>query len=279
MSGQNRTKNQAQDQEPSTGPRTRYRTKDQVPDQAPRTKDQVPALTDISKSPARIATMFDAIAGRYDFLNHLLSAGLDRAWRRKAIQSLHLSAGDCVIDVCTGTADLAIAARTSSPGAARVLGIDFSQNMLQVASEKLAGLGLAPSVRLVRGDATALPAATGSADGVTVGFGIRNVEDVPGACREMHRVLKPGGRLAILELSTPTLPGLRTLYLWYFRSVLPRIGNLISRHNAAYGYLPASVGAFATPEEFVTILRQSGFGDVSAVPLTFGIVYLYIARR
>jgi demethylmenaquinone methyltransferase/2-methoxy-6-polyprenyl-1,4-benzoquinol methylase len=237
------------------------------------------SLSDVNKSPERIAGMFDAIAGNYDFLNHLLSAGIDRRWRRKAIRSLKLTGRERVIDLCTGTADLAIAALDVMPGARRVVGVDFAGEMLRIGLDKTRARGLAPRVTLVRGDATRIPAANGSVDAATVAFGIRNVQNTRAGCDELFRVLTPGGRLAVLEFAIPTIPGVRALYLWYFKRVLPLIGKLVSRHNAAYGYLPASVGAFATPDEFVKILRQSGFDDIGAVPLTFGIVYLYTARR
>jgi demethylmenaquinone methyltransferase/2-methoxy-6-polyprenyl-1,4-benzoquinol methylase len=232
-----------------------------------------------SKSPAKIAGMFDGIAERYDFLNHLLSAGIDHWWRRRAIRSLELTGRETVLDLCTGTADLAIAAVKGSNGARRVLGVDFAGEMLRVGLSKLRQRQLDRRVRLVRGDATRIPAADGAVDAVTIGFGIRNVEDTHAACREMARVMAAEGRLAILEFAIPTAPIVRPLYLWYFRTVLPVIGRALSRDDAAYGYLPASVGAFATPDEFVTILRQSGFERISAVPLTFGIVFLYTARR
>ena len=223
--------------------------------------------------------MFDAIATKYDFLNHLLSAGIDRRWRRRAIRSLALTGRERVLDLCTGTGDLAIAARTARPAAARVVGVDFAPAMLRVARDKLWRRRLADTVTLVRGDATRIPAAGASVDAVTIAFGIRNVENINAACDEISRVLKRGGRLAVLEFSIPTMPGVRGAYLWYFNHLLPRIGRLVSRHDAAYGYLPASVGAFASPGEFVKILRQSGFIDVSAIPLTMGIVFLYTARR
>jgi len=223
--------------------------------------------------------MFDAIAPRYDFLNHLLSVGIDRRWRRRAIRSLSLTGRERVLDICTGTGDLAIAARIARPPAARVVGVDFAAAMLRVGHEKLRRERLTDAVTLVRGDATCLPAAGASVDAVTLAFGIRNVENANAACAEIYRVLKRGGRLAILEFSVPTTPGLREAYLWYFNQILPRIGRLVSRHHAAYGYLPASVGAFASPEDFVKVLRQSGFVDVAAVPLTLGIVFLYTARR
>ncbi len=223
--------------------------------------------------------MFDAIARHYDFLNHLLSAGIDRRWRTRAIRSLALTGRERVLDLCTGTGDLAIAAIDASPAAHRVVGIDFAGAMLQVGLEKVRARRLDGRVSLVRGDATRVPAASGSVDAITIGFGIRNVQETAAACDEMARVLRPGGRLAILEFAIPTTPGVRHAYLWYFNQVLPRIGRIVSRHNAAYGYLPASVGTFATPDEFVKILRQSGFVEIGAVPLTFGIVYLYTARR
>jgi demethylmenaquinone methyltransferase/2-methoxy-6-polyprenyl-1,4-benzoquinol methylase len=234
---------------------------------------------DLSKSPERIAGMFDAIAGRYDLLNHLLSAGIDRRWRTRAVASLHLTGRETVIDLCTGTADLALAAAGARPGACRVVGIDFAGAMLRVGREKLRARGATLPVTLVRGDATRVPVADASADAVTIGFGIRNVERTGAACDEMFRVLKAGGRLAILEFGIPRAPAVRAVYLWYFNYVLPRVGRLVSRHNAAYGYLPASVGAFASPDEFMKILRQSGFGDVRATTLTLGIVYLYTARK
>lgn len=235
--------------------------------------------SDLSKSPARIAGMFDAIAGRYDFLNHVLSAGIDRRWRRKAIASLALTGRERVLDLCTGTADLAIAARTARPPAARVVGVDFAGAMLRVGRAKLAARGLEGAVALVRGDATRAPLADRSVDAVTIAFGIRNVEDTAAACAEIHRVLAPGGRFAILEFAVPTTPGVRGVYLWYFNHVLPRIGQLLSRHSSAYAYLPASVGAFASPDELVKLLRQAGFRDVNASPLSFGIVYLYTGSR
>ena len=223
--------------------------------------------------------MFDAIAARYDLLNHLLSAGIDRRWRKLAIRSLALKGGERILDLCTGTADLAIAAVTARPSAGRVLGVDFAHAMLRVGQDKLRRTGLDRRVSLVRGDATRIPLGDECVDAVTIAFGIRNVEHTAAACDEIRRVLVPGGRLAVLEFAIPTVPVVRTLYLWYFNTVLPRIGQLLSRHSAAYGYLPASVGAFATPDEFVTILQHCGFVDVSAVRLTFGIVFLYTARR
>jgi len=241
--------------------------------------DEERPLPEVSKSPDRIAGMFDAIAGKYDFLNRLLSAGIDGRWRRHAIRALQLSGRERVLDLCTGTADLAIAARTMRPAAARVVGIDFSGAMLGVARDKLRLRRLEDSVALVRGDATLTPVADRSVDAVTIGFGIRNVENVDMACAEIRRVLRPGGRLAILEFAIPTMRGVRPAYLWYFNRVLPRIGRLVSRHGAAYGYLPASVGRFPPPEEFVKLLGRAGFTDVAAEPLTFGIVFLYTARK
>jgi demethylmenaquinone methyltransferase/2-methoxy-6-polyprenyl-1,4-benzoquinol methylase len=233
---------------------------------------------DVSRDASRISAMFDAIAPRYDFLNHLLSAGIDRVWRRRAIRSLALTGRETVLDLCTGTGDLAIEARQASPGAARVLGVDFSGMMLALGVRKLQRRRLGSDIVLVRGDASRIPVADRSVDAVTIGFGIRNVEDRDAACREMLRVLKPGGRLAILEFAMPTSPVFRWLYLSYFRHILPRIGSWISGHESAYAYLPASVDAFE-PGEFMDVLRRSGFVDVAADPMTFASVFLYTARR
>jgi demethylmenaquinone methyltransferase/2-methoxy-6-polyprenyl-1,4-benzoquinol methylase len=228
------------------------------------------------KAPDRIAGMFDAIAPRYDLLNHLLSAGIDRRWRTKAIASLQLTGRETVIDVCTGTADVALEARR---GAARVIGIDFAGAMLALGLAKVRAAGEQRRIALVRGDAMRLPAADESADAVTVAFGIRNVQRPEVGCAEMARVLRPGGRLAILEFGMPRLPGVSALYRWYFSRVLPFIGRRISGHSGAYSYLPASVGTFPPPAEFMTILRQAGFSEIRAVPLTFGVVYLYTAVK
>jgi demethylmenaquinone methyltransferase/2-methoxy-6-polyprenyl-1,4-benzoquinol methylase len=227
------------------------------------------------KAPDRIAGMFDAIAPRYDLLNHLLSAGIDKRWRARAIRSLQFSGRETLVDVCTGTGDVALEARKGSAGAARVLGVDFAGAMLALGRDKIAAAGEEGRVVLVRGDAMRLPVAGRSADAITVAFGIRNVQKPDVACADMARVLRPGGRLAILEFGVPRIPGLSALYLWYFKYMLPLIGRMISGHNAAYSYLPASVGSFPPPDRFMTILRQAGFTDVRAVPLTLGIVYLY----
>jgi demethylmenaquinone methyltransferase/2-methoxy-6-polyprenyl-1,4-benzoquinol methylase len=151
--------------------------------------------------------------------------------------------------------------------------------MLAVARDKLRRRGLADRIQVVRADATRVPLPDGSMDAVTVAFGIRNVDDTAAACREMVRVLAPGGRLAILEFAVPSSRPFRGIYMWYFRHVLPRLGRLISRHDMAYDYLPASVGAFASPADFAAVLQHAGFVDVAARPLTLGSVVLYNAKK
>jgi demethylmenaquinone methyltransferase/2-methoxy-6-polyprenyl-1,4-benzoquinol methylase len=231
----------------------------------------------MSKEPARIAGMFDAIAARYDLLNHLLSAGLDLRWRRRAIEALALTGVERILDLCTGTADLAIAARRATPAASRVIGIDFSAEMLRIGRQKIAGC-VVGGVSLVRADATQIPLAGRSVDGATIAFGIRNVDRPEDALREIRRVLRPGGRIVILEFAIPSNPAVRPIYLAYFKYVLPQLGRLISRHGGAYEYLPASVGAFPSPDEFASTLRRHGFRNVRSVPLTLGAVYLYAAE-
>ncbi len=232
------------------------------------------------KAPARIAGMFDAISPRYDLLNHLLSAGLDARWRAHAIAALALQDGDAVLDVCTGTADLAIAAATRRRGrVAPVVGVDFAGAMLARGLDKVRARGLDGRIALVRGDATSLPLAGETMNAAMIAFGIRNVDRPERAAREIARVLKPGGRLVILEFGLPRAGILRRLYLWYFRRVLPRIGRLVSRHSDAYSYLPASVGTFPEPDAFVATLEQAGFASVRSRRLSLGIVNLYLATR
>jgi demethylmenaquinone methyltransferase/2-methoxy-6-polyprenyl-1,4-benzoquinol methylase len=228
------------------------------------------------KAPDRIAGMFDAIAPRYDLLNRLLSAGIDRRWRARAIASLGLTGQETLVDVCTGTADVALQAGRR---AGRIVGIDFAGAMLALGLAKVRKAGEERRITLVRGDAMQLPLPDESADAVTIAFGIRNVQKPEVGCAEMARVLRRGGRLAILEFGLPRVPGISALYRWYFSRVLPFVGRRISGHTGAYSYLPASVGSFPPPPEFVVMLRQAGFSDVQAVPLTLGIVYLYTARK
>lgn len=234
-------------------------------------------LTD--KDPGAIAGMFDAIAPRYDALNHILSAGIDRRWRRRAIAALELRGGEAVLDLCTGTADLAMAALHASSKPRVVVGVDFAIRMLQLGQRKIERAGLASRLRLIQADATRLPIEAGTMDAATIGFGIRNVQDAHAACVELVRVLKPGGRLAILEFGRPFVPILGGAYLWYFGHVLPRIGRIVSGHDSAYSYLLESVKAFPSPDRFGRLLAGAGFVNVRYVPLTLGVVYLYIAQR
>jgi demethylmenaquinone methyltransferase/2-methoxy-6-polyprenyl-1,4-benzoquinol methylase len=230
--------------------------------------------------------MFDAIAGRYDLLNHLLSLGLDRRWRARAVAELQLADGERLLDLCTGTGDLAIAAadrsgsdRGAGPRPLQVIGLDFAPAMLAIAHAKIRARGFQARIPLVRGDATALPVANASCDAASIGFGIRNVDRPERAIAELARVLRPGGRLAILEFGFPTIPGIRALYRLYFRRLLPLIGRAVSRHDEAYSYLPASVEAFQSPQAFSRMLESAGFARVRTVPLTLGIVYLFVATR
>ena len=229
------------------------------------------------KSPAKIAGMFDAIAGRYDLLNTVLSGGIDRYWRRQMINSLRLSGHQHVLDVCTGTADVAIGC--ARRGAARVVGVDFSSAMLAHGVVKVRTGLLADRIQLIRGDAMNLPVASGTVQAATIAFGIRNVQRPDVACRELARALGPGGRVAILEFGTPDSKLFGPVYQWYSRNVLPRIGRAVSRHDAAYTYLPESIGAFAYGEEFANILRAAGFSHVEARPFMFGAVYLYVGQK
>jgi demethylmenaquinone methyltransferase/2-methoxy-6-polyprenyl-1,4-benzoquinol methylase len=246
-----------------------------------------------SREPARIAGMFDAIAWRYDRLNHLLSLGLDRRWRRRGVRALELTGTERILDVCTGTGDLAIEAikrpresfwAKTTPevvisGAREVLGIDFAGEMLRHALDKVRRGGYADRIRLARGDATCLPVPDAAFDAAMVAFGIRNVADPAAALREMHRVLRPGGRLMILEFGFPRIPGIRAAYKAYFRHVLPRVGRAVSRHGEAYSYLPASVADFGSDAAVKGLIGHAGFTAVRSVPLTFGIVYLYCAGK
>jgi demethylmenaquinone methyltransferase/2-methoxy-6-polyprenyl-1,4-benzoquinol methylase len=230
------------------------------------------------KTPSRIAGMFDAIAPRYDLLNRVLSAGLDRRWRERAVDALDLRPGMRVLDLCTGTADVAVAA-ARRVGRSSIVGVDFSGSMLVLGLQKVRDAKLDRQVHLIRGDATRIPVGDARCQAATIAFGIRNVAEPERAIAELARVLAPGSRLAILEFGNPRIPGIRALYAWYFRYLLPLVGRLVSKHHSAYSYLPASVTAFPPPDEFVRTLESHGFQNVTPVPLTLGIVYLYVASR
>jgi demethylmenaquinone methyltransferase/2-methoxy-6-polyprenyl-1,4-benzoquinol methylase len=220
--------------------------------------------------------MFDRIAPRYDLLNRLLSAGIDVRWRRAAVDWLELAPASRVLDLCTGTADLLIEALRRDPGH-RGVGIDLSSGMLVRGARKLAERGLSARSALASGDAERLPLPGALFDGALVAFGIRNVGDRLEALRELRRVLRPGGRLVVLEFSMPR-GLLGALYRFYFGQVLPRIGRLVSGDGSAYAYLPASVAVFPEPPAFGALLEQAGFGPVRFRALTAGVAHLYRAE-
>ncbi|HEX7512379.1 MAG TPA: bifunctional demethylmenaquinone methyltransferase/2-methoxy-6-polyprenyl-1,4-benzoquinol methylase UbiE [Candidatus Methylomirabilis sp.] len=225
-----------------------------------------------------VERMFSAIAPRYDFLNRLLSAGRDRVWRREAIRATRLPTDGRLLDVCTGTADMALAAARQFP-TATIAGVDFSGPMIDRGRQKVADARLADRVVLSVAPAEALPFPDEAFDAATVAFGLRNVPDRCLALAEMRRVLKPGGRAVVLEFTTPPGRLFRRLYLWYFHRVLPVIGGLISGHRSAYAYLPASVGEFPPPKELAAWMEQAGFRDVSYRLLTGGIVAIHVGEK
>ncbi len=234
---------------------------------------------DVAKEPARIRRMFARIVPSYDFLNHLLSAGLDRGWRRATVEACAWSRPVVrpwrVLDVCAGTGDLAF--EFARAGASVALS-DFTREMLLEARSKGARRGVV--VPLSIGDALRLPYASGSFDAASVGFGIRNVEDLDRGLAEMARVVRPGGAVAVLELAQPASGALRLVYNAYFTRVLPAIGQIVSRSpENAYAYLPRSVIAFPPPDALAERMRGAGLRDVTWRPLAAGICTLHVGRR
>lgn len=220
-----------------------------------------------------VRSLFDSIAYRYDLLNHLLSGGMDFYWRRKAIGHLRDLHPRRILDVATGTADFAIAALQLRPE--QVVGIDISEKMLALGRKKLHERGLQDIVLLEAGEAESLRFDSDAFDAVIVAFGVRNFEHLERGLQQMQRVLRAGGKVVVLEFSRPSALLFRKLYLFYFRYLLPWIGRVISRHEEAYTYLPNSVMQFPEGEEFLAVLRRTGFSNVCQDRMTFGIATIY----
>lgn len=226
----------------------------------------------------QVERMFDSIAHSYDFLNHALSLGIDRSWRRAAIDSLKPFAPKYLLDVATGTGDFALLAmqRLSLD---RILGIDLSEGMLSVGREKVKKEGLADRIEMRKADCMALDLPDDTFDAVTVAYGVRNFENLDQGLREMRRVLRPGGRLVIIELTSPVRFPMKQLFRLYSRVLMPLIGKIISRDAKAYSYLPATMEAFPQGEVMQEILLKAGYTNVQFKRFTFGLSTLYTAAK
>jgi demethylmenaquinone methyltransferase/2-methoxy-6-polyprenyl-1,4-benzoquinol methylase len=225
----------------------------------------------------QVEAMFDSIAYRYDFLNHFLSLGIDKSWRKSAIKMLSGRKIGNLLDVATGTGDFAIEA-SKIPGV-KIIGIDISEKMLAIGREKVQKIGIANRIKLEHGDSEGLKFEANYFDAITAAFGVRNFENLQQGLEEMHRVLKPGGVVVIIEFSKPASFPFKQVYNLYFKYILPLIGRAISKDKSAYVYLPESVKNFPDGENFIKILSGAGFINCSIKPLTFGIASIYIGEK
>lgn len=231
------------------------------------------------KKKEKIREMFDGIAPSYDRLNHLLSLGVDRLWRKRSLKAIVDGTQQQILDVACGTGDSTIAiAAAAAPGSV-VTGVDISEGMMSLLMRKAAREGVHDRIRLLRADAEALPFDEAAFHRVNCAFGVRNFERKDLALSEFHRVLKPGGKAVVLELSVPDKRFLRRLYDLYFLHVLPWVGGVISGNKAAYRYLPASVHAFPAPESFCDLMQDAGFSDVYFKSFTFGLCRMYVGTK
>ncbi len=244
------------------------------------TQPQEPSVKPYSADGSKkeqVAKMFNNIAGRYDFLNHFFSLGIDVLWRRKAIRLLKPLQPRKILDIATGTGDFAFEALRLDPE--KVVGVDISKGMVNVGKEKVMRRKKTGVIELKIGDSEHLEFPDGSFDAITVGFGVRNFEDLEKGLREMVRVLKPGGQVAILEFSKPKKFPIRQLYFFYFKFMMPAIGRIVSRDQSAYTYLPQSVMAFPEGKAFVSITLKSGFSKCRRYPVSGGIATIYLAEK
>lgn len=225
----------------------------------------------------QVEEMFDDISPRYDFLNHLLSANIDKFWRNNAINKLKHYKPRLILDVATGTGDFAIAA--TKINGAKVVGIDISEGMLEMGRKKIEKRNLASAIELIKADSENLPFENDKFDAAIVGFGVRNFENLKQGIKEIHRVLKPGGIFYVLEFSKPDKSPYKQIYRAYFTKILPLIGRIVSKHNNAYTYLPESVNEFPDGEKFLTILAEEGFVNNKCFLQTFGIASIYEAHK
>jgi demethylmenaquinone methyltransferase/2-methoxy-6-polyprenyl-1,4-benzoquinol methylase len=225
----------------------------------------------------QVATMFNNIAPKYDFLNQLLSLGIHKGWRRKSIALLKAQQPKTILDIATGTGDFAIEAMKLNPD--KVIGVDISEGMLKLGVEKINKLGLQNKIELKLGDSENLAFSDNSFDAITVGFGVRNFENLEKGIKDIYRVLNPNGMLVILEFSKPQSFPVKQVYHFYFKYVTPFIGKLFSKDNSAYAYLPESVNAFPSTEKFLNLLSDTGFKEAKAIPVTFGIASIYVAKK
>jgi demethylmenaquinone methyltransferase / 2-methoxy-6-polyprenyl-1,4-benzoquinol methylase len=238
-------------------------------------KEQVtPYQTEEAKK-SQVSRMFNRIASSYDLLNRLTSFGIDVIWRKKAIAQLNASEHHKILDVATGTADVALEIRRQLPTVEHITGLDISSEMLAFGREKVAKKGWDKQITLIEGDSEAIPFADNSFDAVTVAFGVRNFENLALGLQEIHRVLRPGGKLVVLEFSHPTIFPVKQLFNFYFKYILPLIGRVISKDQSAYQYLYDSVQAFLDQEAFLQQLTQLGYKSNQCKPLTFGVCSLY----
>ena len=237
----------------------------------------MPPIGTVEGKKPQIEKMFDSIAPRYDLLNRVLSAGIDQKWRKKVIRLILEKSPQRVLDVATGTADLAIMAAHS--GVPQTVGVDISEEMLAVGKRKVVAKGLSEKVALQTGDAEKLPFEDAQFDACMVSFGVRNFEDLDEGLREIHRIIRPGGRLVVLEFSRPAAFPIKQLYGFYNAYILPNIGKLLSGDTAAYTYLPESIVAFPEGEAFLDHMREAGFKTVRDQRLTFGIASIYVGER